>query len=303
MGTLSHRRSTFAPAIIALAAIAAYSIADSSSPAVTTIDEPLATTETVDAEVLSKVELATAQLRQIDVDATGFVGDIDVDLPTIDPGVLAIAPFTDDDDVDVRVKYIAATDELVFGLRGVAANTSLMIDIDNDGTYDAAVDQLPSNAPDYVFSVPTFSAIPGSDDSLDFGLSVIDGAQDSNDVEPLIVALDATLGSTVFVDLDTDGSHDDDEPGASGVLATLLDETGSPIDEATTDSEGNYKFTVPPGTYAIEFTAPPGRSFVKRNAGDDRSNDSNAAQLTGRTSLVFVGPGDANLTLDAGLTP
>ncbi|MEM9525005.1 MAG: SdrD B-like domain-containing protein, partial [Bacteroidota bacterium] len=73
-----------------------------------------------------------------------------------------------------------------------------------------------------------------------------------------------SVGSTVFVDENGDGTDDPDEPGLEGVTVNLygdLDGDGDPTDliaTTITDEDGNYLFdTLPPGTYQVEIIPTP----------------------------------------------
>ncbi|MFN8498617.1 MAG: SdrD B-like domain-containing protein [Anaerolineae bacterium] len=64
---------------------------------------------------------------------------------------------------------------------------------------------------------------------------------------------------TVFNDLNGNGTQDPGEPGIPGVTVTLKDPSGNPVGTTTTDASGNYSFpNVPPGTYTVVETDPPG---------------------------------------------
>ncbi|MEE8451772.1 MAG: Ig-like domain-containing protein [Thermoguttaceae bacterium] len=74
-----------------------------------------------------------------------------------------------------------------------------------------------------------------------------------------VTANTASIGGTVFDDLDLDGVHDADEPGLEGWTVRLEPTgaeappgTGIPPTTVVTDAEGNYQFAeLPSGTYAV----------------------------------------------------
>lgn len=71
----------------------------------------------------------------------------------------------------------------------------------------------------------------------------------------------ATKSGTKFDDLDADGVRDMLEPGLSGVLFHLFGTSGAGTavhQHATTDVNGNYSFSVPPGSYTVCETVPAG---------------------------------------------
>ena len=117
------------------------------------------------------------------------------------------------------------------------------------------------------------------------------------------------IGDRVFVDLDKDGLQDEGEFGVPGVLVTL---TGAGPDgvfgtaddfvrTTTTDASGNYLFDeLPAGDYILDFEAPEGFTFTKKNVGDDDTIDSDVDN-TGRSDVITLGEGEINLDIDSGL--
>ncbi|OWK43205.1 hypothetical protein FRUB_02804 [Fimbriiglobus ruber] len=68
-----------------------------------------------------------------------------------------------------------------------------------------------------------------------------------------------TISSTVWDDKNNDGVQQPGEPGIPGATVVLLDGSGNPIATTTTDANGHYTFTdLPPGTYQVQVTPPPG---------------------------------------------
>ena len=66
--------------------------------------------------------------------------------------------------------------------------------------------------------------------------------------------LPVTIGNFVFVDSNGNGVQDSGEPGISGVTLTLTGTSAggnSITDRATTDTNGLYSFSEPPGTYTV----------------------------------------------------
>ncbi len=71
--------------------------------------------------------------------------------------------------------------------------------------------------------------------------------------------LPASVGGTVFVDLNNNGVIDSGDTRLAGVTVYLEDSSGNIVDSTTTDSQGNYSFTdLQPGTYAVEEVPPGG---------------------------------------------
>jgi hypothetical protein len=98
-----------------------------------------------------------------------------------------------------------------------------------------------------------------------------------------------TIGGIVWHDVDGDGEIDDDEPGLGDVAVMLL-EGGDELLQATTDSDGSYRFdSLPAGAYLVRPVAtegwvattaaeinvvlPDGGSFLAANFGCRREDD------------------------------
>ena len=179
---------------------------------------------------------------------------------------------------------------------------------DNFGTIPTVAPN--ADNPDLEFSIANFSALVPGDGGLDFGVNAFLGSSvDGNIGEDTLVgagsfvsvALDAEIGDEVFLDENADGINDPGEPGVPGVTVNLLDEAGTVVDTTTTDDDGNFLFTTPPGVFIVEFLPPAGFDITRPLQGQDPSVDSNATLLTGRSEPVVLNPGDSDLTIDAGL--
>ncbi|MFK7782106.1 SdrD B-like domain-containing protein, partial [Psychroserpens sp.] len=112
----------------------------------------------------------------------------------------------------------------------------------------------------------------------------------------------ASLGDTVFLDIDLDGIQDPGEEGVEGVTVLLLDCDGNELDSTETDENGNYLFTDldPNIDYIVEFVTPNGFEVSPANQGGDDANDSDAGE-DGQTECIDLEPGEENLTVDAGI--
>ena len=128
--------------------------------------------------------------------------------------------------------------------------------------------------------------------------------QNNVDVDAGLAPL-ASLGDTVFEDLDRDGIQDAGEPGVPGVTVILLDAAGDTIDgidPVVTDVDGNYGFDdLPSDTYIVQVTLPDGRGFTAQDVGGDEDVDSDVDPATGITDLVFVEAGEETRNVDAGV--
>ncbi|MFC5405982.1 SdrD B-like domain-containing protein [Cohnella soli] len=123
----------------------------------------------------------------------------------------------------------------------------------------------------------------------------------------------ASIGDTVWHDLNGNGIQDGGEPGkngitvelfeADGVTAVTTDAYGTMISPATTDANGKYLFSnLKSGTYKVKFSKPAGFEFTNKNAASaTAANDSDANSLTGMSDAIVLTWGTSNMTIDAGL--
>ncbi len=91
-----------------------------------------------------------------------------------------------------------------------------------------------------------------------------------------------TIGNRVWYDTNANGIQDFGESGVSGVLIRVSDLNGNVIDTTTTNQNGLYSFSLPPGQYEIRFdetTFPIGYFITKRLIGNNRTTDSNGARV------------------------
>lgn len=108
------------------------------------------------------------------------------------------------------------------------------------------------------------------------------------------------IGDFIWNDLNHDGIQDAGEPGIAGVVVTLYDNGGNPVATTITDNNGYYDFNdVPPGTYTLGITPPPGYVASPKDAtGNGADNDFNTVSFKTDPFVVSIGE---NLTLDGGL--
>ena len=114
----------------------------------------------------------------------------------------------------------------------------------------------------YTQSFPTSGPdCTGHEDASGFGYSItlISGQVDAgNDFGNF---RNATKSGTKFDDLDADSVRDPNEPGIAGVRIHLFGTNGAGNSvhlHATTDADGNYSFSVAPGSYTVCETVPAG---------------------------------------------
>ena len=115
-----------------------------------------------------------------------------------------------------------------------------------------------------------------------------------------------SLGKTVFLDANGNGSQDAGETVVPGVTVRLFranaDGTkGAQVATTVTDSAGDYNFNdLEPGDYIVVLAPPAGFGLTVTNVGDDTS-DSDFSQLTGESGVIRILPGQRVDTVDAGL--
>ena len=117
---------------------------------------------------------------------------------------------------------------------------------------------------------------------------------------PLPEIPNATLGDRVWLDTNANGVQDAGELGLAGVTVQLKDGTGTVVQTMTTDANGNYGFTVAPGTYSVAVVAPAGYIVSGQNQGGDPTADSDI-NAAGQSAPVTLAAGQNNPNVDAGL--
>lgn len=114
----------------------------------------------------------------------------------------------------------------------------------------------------------------------------------------------ATVGDKVWYDTNSNGTQDAGEPGVSGVVVTLYNNSGVVVAATITDANGNYLFTnVAPGNYTVGFSLPPGMLFTTQSGAVSVTTNSDANTNTGRTASFTVVAGDQITYVDAGIVP
>ncbi|MET0322486.1 MAG: SdrD B-like domain-containing protein, partial [Duganella sp.] len=110
----------------------------------------------------------------------------------------------------------------------------------------------------------------------------------------------ATIGDRVWLDKNGNGIQDSGESGKAGVTMQLLDSAGKVVKTTTTDSNGNYKFSVEAGTYSVAMKLPSGYVATTQNVGSNDAIDSDA-NASGNLGKVTVTAGQNVTNMDAGL--
>lgn len=113
----------------------------------------------------------------------------------------------------------------------------------------------------------------------------------------------AKLGDFVWSDTNQNGIQDDGEPGIPDVKVTVTNEDNTFMEMTTTDENGMYMFTLPPGTYKVTFEQPDGFDATIRNSGSNDELDSDMSPSTLMTQFVTLAVDEMNFSLDAGFIP
>ncbi|MEZ5536233.1 MAG: SdrD B-like domain-containing protein [Thiolinea sp.] len=114
----------------------------------------------------------------------------------------------------------------------------------------------------------------------------------------------ASVGDTVWHDLNADGVQDADEPGVANVAVKLLDGSGTVVATTTTDTNGYYQFDgLSQGDYQVVVVKPENYlTFSAAAQGGDPAKDSDITDAAAGSTAVFsLAPGEDKPDLDAGL--
>ncbi|NNF56078.1 MAG: DUF11 domain-containing protein, partial [Acidimicrobiales bacterium] len=253
-----------------------------------------------------------------DADATGTTNDVFLTsglvISNLDVGVLPSSisdlVFTDTNGNGLQDAgepgLAGVTVELLDGAGTLLATTttsasgSYSFDLLLPGTYEVSV-SIPAGFAATAQNVGTDTAIDSNIDAAgDSGTFTLAGNTTDDSIDAGLYQY-ATLGDTVFVDLNDDGAQTPGEPGVDGLTVNLL-QGGSTVDTTTTAGGGLYSFTgLIPGDYAIEVLAP-GFTFVAMDAGSDDALDSDV-DASGVSAVIALISGETNTTIDAGVAP
>jgi hypothetical protein len=111
-----------------------------------------------------------------------------------------------------------------------------------------------------------------------------------------ITPLRYAVGDRVWLDMNSDGVQQADEPAASATVS-LLTVTNNVVATTNTDATGHYEFTnLRGGRYRLEFTGLPAHHVLTgRAAGSDPALDSDPDPATGLTPVFALAQGAPNL--------
>ncbi len=142
----------------------------------------------------------------------------------------------------------------------------------------------------------------GTTDTFELGYGEIEPDIDAGVYQP------ASLGDTIWFDMNGNGQQDPGEDGVPGVTATLMISTPAgfvPFSTTVTNAGGYYEFNgLVPNTYYVSFTLPAGMPYTWTvPLTGDTASDSNVNPATGTTAPVTLSAGERNPTIDGGITP
>jgi len=236
--------------------------------------------------------------------------DIDAGLINED-AVLGGDVFQDSDGDGIRDAGEPGVGGITVNLLDQAGNIVDTTTTGSDGSYSFTVNPEESfiievvNPTDTVFT----DQDEGTNDAIDSDVDPETGQTDAiqptpgetNDtIDAGIIPVKATIGDRVWKDDNQNGQQDDGEPGIEDVTVNLLDKAGNMIDSTTTDSNGNYGFSVDStDSYVIQVVVPVGKGITTQDIGDD-TTDSDIGP-DGKTDFIEINPNVSNPTVDAGL--
>jgi len=228
----------------------------------------------------SDVDPTTGQTDTITVGADETDDTIDAGLIN-EPGTIAGTAFKDNNQNGIQDAGDTPIDGLTVSLwiAGSSGNLFASTETDTNGDY-VFTNVNPKLSYTIQFEVPDDKDVTqsnaGNDDTIDSDITAegmtkepitVGPNEEATDIDAGFVNRNASIGDTVFNDLDRDGIQDPGEPGEPNVTVELLAKDGTVVDTTTTDSDGNYLFTDvdPKEGYIIRFTAPAGMGFRSRN--------------------------------------
>ncbi len=151
--------------------------------------------------------------------------------------------------------------------------------------------------PDYSGVTPPFTLGAGEPDVR--AATAADGvvaAYINPTIDAGITPLRYAVGDRVWLDMNSDGVQQPDEPAASATVS-LLGVTDNVVATTKTDATGHYEFTnLPGGRYRLQFTQLPAHHLLTgRAAGTDLALDSDPDPATGLTPVFALAQGAPNL--------
>ncbi len=151
--------------------------------------------------------------------------------------------------------------------------------------------------PDYSGATPPFTLGVGEPNvRATVAADGVTAAYINPTIDAGITALRYAVGDRVWLDLNSDGVQQADEPAASATVS-LRTVTGTVVAITTTDATGHYQFTnLRGGRYRLQFThLPAHHTLTGRAGGMDSALDSDPDPATGLTPVFALAQGAPNL--------
>jgi hypothetical protein len=170
-------------------------------------------------------------------------------------------------------------------------------------------DELATDSdPDYSGVTPPFTLGVGEPNvRATAAADGVEAAYINPTIDAGITPLRYAVGDRVWLDLNSDGIQQPDEPAASATVSLITD-AGDLVATTTTDVSGRYRFSnLPSGRYRLQFAhLPAHRALTAQTAGSDPAMDSDPDPTTGITPVFTLAQGAPNLApvddANAGLT-
>ncbi|HPM79952.1 MAG TPA: SdrD B-like domain-containing protein, partial [Candidatus Anammoximicrobium sp.] len=204
------------------------------------------------------------------------------------------------------------------------AVTTVVTTTDASGNYsftnllaDESFDGVGAGEPTYSVSVATpagytptvigaAGSTPANDSNNPAGAAVTLTQGTANNTIDFGFQGTASIGDTIWVDLNGDGVQQPQEPGIPNVDVTLaIDVNGDSVVDytvsTTTDANGNFQFNnLVPGTYTVTVDSADLPSNLAANPTADADDPAGATIDTPHTAVVTLTPGQANSAIDFG---
>ncbi|MCK5820685.1 MAG: hypothetical protein KAH17_02320, partial [Bacteroidales bacterium] len=275
-------------------------------------------------------------LFQVDVDyilGPAKTGDNDVDPVTHKTSVILLSADQRIDDLDAAVyQDVSIGDRLWYD-----SNTNGILDIGENGVPGATVELY--NDSDFLMETRTTSATGyfvfrpypgryylkyycpsgyvftmqdfGSNDSKDSDVDPSTGETEIIDLYSGIninsldagITSDIWIGGRVWLDKNIDGLQLDEtsDPGYALCEVNKLDGTGTYLNDAVTNSKGQYLFNISsPGDYILELVSHGEKTVSPKDQGSDDALDSDFDPVTFRTDVMSLTVGQFNNNIDCG---
>ena len=151
--------------------------------------------------------------------------------------------------------------------------------------------------PDYSGTTPSFTLGVGENNvRATTAADQVNAAYINPTIDAGITPLRYAVGDRVWLDSNSDGIQQSDEPAGSATVS-LLTAAGNVVATTTTDDTGRYEFSnLRSGSYRLLFAGlPTHHAFTERAAETDPALNSDPDPRTGRTAVFKLAQGEPNL--------